>query len=97
MKPVLFNEVGIAMSIQFEKELNKEQQSMLHDFVKEIVAVDESQVLFNDLVIQQNKMKELANKLNQPVEVEVNVKGTIKTMLDGTCYQVTDKGWKRLD
>jgi len=41
-------------------------------------------------------MKKIANAAKQPVSIELNDLGEVKTMQDGTKYEVTPNGWKRI-
>ena len=81
--------------LKFGRDLTQEQQDMVKEFTN-AVAVDERHALFDASAIQQKKMTELANKLEQPVTVELHGDGEIKTMADGTRYRVTPRGWKKL-
>jgi hypothetical protein len=83
------------MSINFHDALNSEALMALREMAIP-VQNDERTFLFDRLEINQSKMKEIANKAGQPVTVEHNVEGDIKTMSDGTRYQCSHNGWVRL-
>jgi len=86
------------MSMNFKEDITEEHQSIIKEmFGDEMVAIDERTALFNSRLINQQKMKKIANKIQQPVEVELNDLEDIKTMTDGTRYQVTPTGWVKLD
>ena len=71
-------------------------------FGDDIKAMDERTALFESemekmqQVFSQKEMKKLANTAKQPVSVELNELGDIKTMSDGTEYALTSKGWRKL-
>lgn len=78
--------------------MNPETFSLIQEkFSEKIEAMDEKTVLlkqFNE--IKQSDMKEIANTANQPVSVELHGNGEIKTMSDGTEYEVTPQGWQKI-
>lgn len=85
------------MSFNFNEPIGPEASSMLRELFGKPVAEDGKTFLFDELApMHQRKMTELANKAGQPVEVQLNSEGEIKTMRDGTRYQVTPKGWRKL-
>ncbi len=70
---------------------------MMKKFFGEAVASDRRQFLYDDMKeIRQVEMKAIANAAEQPVTVELHEPGEIKTMADGTRYEVTPTGWKLL-
>ena len=88
------------MSINFDEpvsdEVTDELKRMLGD---QVVAQDEKTTLLTqleDFTLLQRRMKKIANMANQPVVVEINDLGDIKTMSDGTRYKVTQAGWRKL-
>ena len=83
------------MSMNFKEDLTEEHQKKIREMF-DTVAVDERTALFNDKVIDQKRMKTIANETNQVVEVELHGEGDIKTMSDGTQYEVTPRGWKKI-
>lgn len=85
------------MSMNFQNPINKEDQDFLKEFFGDkLEAVDEKTALINTQSFHQSEMKKIANRLNQPVEVELNDVDDIKTMADGTRYKVTPTGWIKL-
>ena len=85
------------MSINFNNPVDPEASSMIKELFGKPVAEDDKTFLFNQqLELHQKQMSELARKAGQPVVVELNSEGEIKTMRDGTRYQVTPKGWRKL-
>lgn len=59
-------------------------------------AMDRKMALLNTREFVGSEMSNMARKLNQVVTVELNELGEIKTLSDGTRYQVTPSGWKKL-
>lgn len=85
------------MSMQFEKPVDNETIEKIKKVFGEPAAHDRKTFLFDRMSeIRQSEMKEIADSAKQVTTVEVNGAGDIKTMADGTRYQVTDKGWVRL-
>lgn len=85
------------MSINFEQPVNDAVMEKLKDLFGEPAVNDRKTLLFDRIgTIQQAQMKEVANLAKQPMTVEVHGQGDIKTMSDGTRYEVTPQGWKRL-
>jgi len=85
------------MSMSFKNDLTEENKSMIKELLGDnLAALDNRQALFNNRFIKQQDMKKVANETGQVVEVELNDDGDIKTMADGTRYQVTPQGWKKL-
>ncbi len=88
------------MSMSFDTPLTNEQSELLNKFLDTkkiaVVAQDDRNVLFDTFSAQRNEMSKLANDLGQPVTVEINNPGEIKTMSDGTKYRVTPQGWKKI-
>lgn len=79
--------------------MNDETSEMIAEkFKGAVAALDDKTALINGLVdIKQKDMKEIANTAKQPVSVEMHGDGEIKTLSDGTRYQVTNQGWRKLD
>ena len=85
------------MSMNFNKPLTDENQAFLKEFMGEdLVALDRKQALFNSRQINQQAMKHIANEVGQVVTVELNEPNEIKVMSDGSRYEVTPSGWKKL-
>jgi len=86
------------MSMNFNDPMSADTKSMLNEFFgDDINIVDSKTALFNSVVdLNQQFMKEIANTSNQVVSVELNDLGDVKTLEDGTKYQVTKQGWKKL-
>lgn len=91
------------MSINFNHPVGPEEENMLKKMFGEPVASDRKTFLYDDMesrfrqqLMQGRKMTELANKAKQPVAVELNKEGEIKTLSDGTQYRVTPKGWRKV-
>ena len=85
------------MSVNFQDEVSPEAIKRMAEVFGEPVATDKRLFLYDQMrEIEQSRMKELANMTKQPVTVEMNAPGEIKTMSDGTKYEVTEHGWKRV-
>lgn len=85
------------MSMNFNKPVNDEALSRIKEIYGDPVANDRMTLLFDKMKeIRQPDMKEIANLAGQPVSVEVHEEGETKTMSDGTRYQVTPKGWRKI-
>ena len=83
------------MSINFDDPMNDEARKLIIKKFKDVAAMDETTALLDKLEeINQSDMKEIANTAKQPVSVEINEPGDIKTMSDGTKYRCTNKGWR---
>ena len=86
------------MSINFEHPINEEALNLIQETFGTPIAQDERTVLLDRVgVIKQQQMKAIANAAKQPATIEVHSKGDIKTLSDGTRYQVTSRGWIKLD
>ena len=85
------------MSINFENEVNQEAIEKMRKAFGDPVAADGKQFLFDRMQeIKQKDMKAIVNAAKQPASVELHGQGAIKTMADGTRYEVTPSGWRRL-
>lgn len=85
------------MSMTFDQPVNPETRKLIEEHFGKPYAEDGKTFLFNQMeTIDQRVMKEIANKAKQPATVELDGKDTIRTMSDGTRYQVTEKGWVKL-
>ena len=85
------------MSINFNDEVNDDVLEEMKRFFGKDTPMDRKTALIDTSVIDQKEMKKLANMSNQPVSVELHGEGEIKTLADGTRYQVTERGWRKLD
>ena len=84
------------MSINFEHEATPEAIEKMRQAFGEAVASDGRQFLYDNMrEIKQTDMKAIANAAKQPAVVELHEQGEIKTMADGTQYEVTPTGWRR--
>jgi len=84
------------MSINFNEPVNEATNSLIKELFGVPKADDRKTYLFDELnTIWGNKMKRLTNQAQQPVTVEANSIGDIKTMADGTRYRVTHTGWEK--
>jgi hypothetical protein len=84
------------MSINFDEPVDEELIAKLKAMIP-VVANDRKTFLLDAMnVIDGRDMKEIANAAKQPVKVEIHGQGEIKTLEDGTRYEVTPRGWRRL-
>lgn len=85
------------MSMNFRDPVSEALARKIAEEFGQPVASDNKTFLFDEMnQIEGRLMKEIANEAQQPVTVEVNGEGDIKTMSDGSRYQVTPHGWKKL-
>ena len=87
------------MSIQFDQPMNEEtMQHIRKMFHGKIAVVDDRRVLLDDLkeAFNRRQMSDLARTAKQPVTLNLHGRGDIVEMSDGTKYQVTDRGWKKI-
>ena len=86
------------MDISTPEPMNDEMQEKLKEMFGEPFAQDERTALMDKLIdIDRKQMTDLANIAKQPISVGIQGVGEIKTLSDGTRYQVTDRGWKKLE
>lgn len=86
------------MSMSFVNPVSAELAAKIAEEFGQPVATDRKTFLFNRFdAINSKLMKEIANEAKQPVTVEMNGEGEIKTMSDGTQYRVTPQGWKKIE
>lgn len=86
------------MSINFNDDLDQERQDAIQKIlgVGNIVAKDKKTILSNLREFDRRLMTEVANAAKQPARVDLHGVGEIKTLSDGTRYEVTANGWKKL-
>lgn len=86
------------MSINFENPMNDKAREFMKELFGEPSAADEKTALFEKIsTLTQEDMSTLARKAGQPVTFEIHGEGDIKVFSDGTKYQVTPQGWKRIE
>jgi hypothetical protein len=86
------------MSISFNDTPNPLAKEFMEKMLGGAEFTDGKSFLYGDMdEIEKGFMGELANKAGQPVTVELHGEGEIKSMADGTRYQVTPRGWVKLD
>ena len=84
--------------MQFERELTPDEQDELAAaFADGMVAIDEKQALL-DWFGEDDEIKRetFEKRLSQKINVGALAEGEIRTMSDGTQYQVTTKGWRKI-
>jgi len=85
------------MSMNFDRPVDDEIIEKIKNVFGEPAAHDRKTFIFDRMAeIHQSEIKEIANSAKQVATVEVNGEGDIKTMADGTRYQVTPQGWRKL-
>lgn len=82
--------------ISYQNQPNAEATSFMQGLFGNPVAGDGQSFLYESVEIEPQAMQELAVKAQQPVTVELHAEGEIKTMADGTQYQVTKRGWRKV-
>lgn len=86
------------MSVSFPDSINKEAFRKLQKAFGDAAAHDDKTFLYNEMPqIDRKVMSDIARTAKQPATVELHGEGEIKVMSDGTRYQATPQGWKRLD
>ena len=86
------------MSINFDNEANPQTRELIEKLFGKPVADDGKHFLMDNVrVIQQKLMKEIANTARQPAKVELHGIGEIKTLDDGSQYEVTPSGWRKIE
>ena len=81
----------------FNKPISDDDKSFIKEmFGKDIAAMDQKTVLLNRRMHLQSEMMKVANQTKQPVSLEINNEGEIKTLSDGSQYRVTKSGWEKL-
>ena len=86
------------MNISFDGPVGPETNKMIRELFRDsLVANDDKTFLLNGQIEPEQKaMTKIANEAGQTMTVELNKEGEIKTMRDGTQYQVTRKGWRKI-
>jgi hypothetical protein len=85
------------MSLNFNQPVSDDVLDRLKSMFGEPVASDRKTFLYPSMPeINSRQMTEIANAAKQPVTVALHSTGDIKTMTDGTRYEVTATGWKKL-
>lgn len=86
------------MSINFNKPINEEASAFIQEMFGEPEAEDGKSFLFNDLNhISGRHISQLTDKAGQPMTLKMHKMGDIKKMADGTRYEVTPDGWRKID
>lgn len=86
------------MSINFDNEANPETRELIEKLFGRPVADDRRHFLIDQMrVIDQRLMKQVANTAKQPAKVELHEVGEIKTLDDGSRYEVTPNGWRKIE
>lgn len=87
------------MSISFDRPINTQQQAILNSLMEATsVAHDNKDFLYDGMSsINERRMAKLAKEVNQPVIVNLHAVGNRKTLSDGTTYEVTERGWVKVD
>lgn len=83
------------MSINFNDEMSNEARDFINEMF-EVEAIDGKTALIQGAEKDFNKaLKELANKANQPVTLELSEIGDRKEV-GGVVYELDEKGWKQM-
>ena len=85
------------MSMNFNQPVNPEALRMIEEVFGKPVVSDGKTLLFDNMgEIDSRDMRNIANAAKQPAIIEIHGGSDIKVMADGTRYQVTPNGWRRL-
>ena len=83
--------------MQFDEPMNDDTRKMIEEMFPG-APLDERTALINfNNGIDGRQMKAISNTARQPVKVSLVGEGEVKTLSDGTQYQVTNKGWIKLE
>lgn len=83
--------------MQFDKPMNDNARKMIEEMFGPGVPIDEVTALIKFDYIDGQKMKKIANTAKQPVTISMVGEGEVKTLSDGSQYQVTNRGWIKLE
>jgi hypothetical protein len=85
------------MSLNFDQPVDNEVIEKIKQILP-VVAHDRKTFLLGKFeAFESREMKKLANAAKQPARVELHGLGEIKTLEDGTRYEVTARGWRKLE
>lgn len=85
------------MSISTQSPMNPEFLKKLEELQGKPAVSDATTALYDQLCAMTSKQGgDLARAQGEPVSVELNEIGDIRTLADGSRYQVTPHGWKKL-
>ena len=88
------------MGMHFENPIDDETMDLIKKkFIGHIAVADQQNILLeklNEKIIHQKDMSEIARKANQPATLKMYDQDDVVEMTDGTKYQVTKSGWKKL-
>lgn len=86
------------MSVSTPSPMTAEMMESLRRTLGKPVARDERTALYDQMAALTSKQGgDMARAQGEPVKVEMHEVGDIKILSDGTRYQVTPSGWKKLD
>lgn len=81
----------------FDNPVNEQARALIKQvFGKKLVANDDKTFLLTEVEFAAADMKKIAKVAKQPARLELSGEGEIKTLADGTRYQVTARGWQKL-
>lgn len=86
------------MSINLKDNMTDQQMEVAREMFGGCVDhIDRKTALLKNFDnIDHAKIKDFANEVNQVVEVELNDIGDIKTMQDGSAYELCKTGWRKI-
>lgn len=85
------------MSMNFKDDIDDHTRSMIDEFFKDkVVAKDNRQVLFNDLLLEKKKIEQIEKSAKQDSNAKYDQLGTIKTLSDGSRYKLKNSGWLKI-
>lgn len=84
------------MSLNFQEPVDNDVIARIKELVP-VKAHDNRTFLIDTDTIVAAKMKAIANAAKQPAEIELHGVGEIKELADGSRYEVTANGWRKLE
>lgn len=84
------------MSMSFKNALSDEQCQAMEELFN-VKAHDGKEFLLDDSVFDSKKGGDVARMTGQIAELELNNKGDVKELSDGSKYEATEKGWVKIN
>lgn len=87
------------MSMQFDDPMNEKTREFIEETFGPGVPMDERTALvsFRHNLVDRELNRKIANIAEQPLTLALLAEGETKTLSDGTVYQVTPQGWRKLE
>jgi len=82
------------MSVTFTRDMTEDEMEAVIDLVGEAGYFDERRILFDSIHTKESpQLRQLALRLQQTIDIEVNKMGDVRTLTDGTLYRLYLDGW----